>query len=248
MPSDSSTAPHIYITNHHHSHARFAPYRITPDAGLVHVFSHVRHFMAVAFQTTDVPLGKGDDIDAPPVVGNVPKGLELPSHTAYRWISKEEMRDLGVTSAITKVLKLLDSSEKKKRKKKKVVKKDKGKGEEKEKPRRRLDQGGWRGGQDRRRDDAPRREPRSSSVMKKFEPISFASAVPASRIVTRFGPARQMFFAISTPTPPIPTIRTRICVSFAIVSSPNAPICRLYRSISNPSFCSAVAAMTRQWV
>jgi len=89
--------------------------------------------MAVAFQTTDVPLGKGDDIDAPPVVGNVPKGLELPSHTAYRWISKEEMRDLGVTSAITKVLKLLDSSEKKKRKKKKVVKKDKGKGEEKEK-------------------------------------------------------------------------------------------------------------------
>ena len=96
------------------------PKKITPDAGLVHVFSHIRHFMAVDFQTTNVSPGESDDIDAPPVVvGGEQKGkLELSSHTAYRWVSREEMGNVGVTSSITKVLKLLDTSEKRNNKKK----------------------------------------------------------------------------------------------------------------------------------
>ena len=71
-----------------------SPARLTPEAGLVHIFSHIRHFMAVDFQTTDVPPGESDDIDAPPVVvGGEQKGkLELSTHTAYRWVSREEVR------------------------------------------------------------------------------------------------------------------------------------------------------------
>ncbi|GMI42711.1 hypothetical protein TeGR_g13439 [Tetraparma gracilis] len=71
---------------------------------IVHVFTHVRHFLTVE---TGAPTG---DLTVVP-----PEG-EGGEHEAYEWLSKEELEGRGVTSAIKKILKAIDGGGGKKRK------------------------------------------------------------------------------------------------------------------------------------
>ena len=87
--------------------------KVTKEGGMVHVFSHVRHFMHVHFQTTD--LNPSSDMITHSSTFDeslLPAGLLLPSHTEYRWVGVDEMEELGVTSAISKVVKLLPTENK----------------------------------------------------------------------------------------------------------------------------------------
>jgi hypothetical protein len=63
---------------------------------IVHVFTHVRHFLTVE---TGAPTG---DLTVVPPEGG---GGE---HEAYEWLSREELEGRGVTSAIKKILKAVD--------------------------------------------------------------------------------------------------------------------------------------------
>ncbi|GMI03606.1 hypothetical protein TrLO_g10702 [Triparma laevis f. longispina] len=81
------------------------------DPPLVHIFTHIRHFMNLEVGKTDATEIMKSEVDV-----DVLDGVTIHPYESYEFLSRDDMKARGVTSAIKKVSKLLDKGGKGKRK------------------------------------------------------------------------------------------------------------------------------------